>query len=156
MSSSPPSTKRKTIRELSSIANQLLYTKTMNSLSSNNGSSLAMSSIENTPNYLNSMSEQKFDHLRSKPMDNIGALLQFYQTLANANGLNTSNEKNSSFNLTESNQQTSSTKKTRNADTPSSTKKALCVFRSSPFRESFFQEKLKRSMHLDRRRTSRR
>jgi hypothetical protein len=111
MSSSPPPppiTNKKPIRELSSITNHLLLTKTLNALVNNNNNNTnsqiptpapppSTSSIkENIPNDPNLIQQQKALNLRLaaaiKPVDrdNIAALLQFYQTLSN-------NQNNSSF-----------------------------------------------------------
>ena len=97
-SPTPPVTNKK----LSSITNQLLFTKTLNALvnntnNNNSNSSNALSippppstsSIkENIPNDPNLIQQQKALNLRLaaalKPVDrdNVAALLQFYQTLA--------------------------------------------------------------------------
>lgn len=121
-SSSPPSilNNKKPIRELSSITNHLLLTKTLNALVNNNNnmnSSIPIpppppstSSIkENIPNDPNLIQQQKALNLRLaaalKPVDrdNVAALLQFYQTLAQNNNNNNNNahsnaQNNSSFN----------------------------------------------------------
>jgi hypothetical protein len=104
----PPITNKKPIRELSSITNHLLLTKTLNALVNNNNNNTnsqiptpapppSTSSIkENIPNDPNLIQQQKALNLRLaaaiKPVDrdNIAALLQFYQTLSN-------NQNNSSF-----------------------------------------------------------
>jgi hypothetical protein len=105
MSSSPPPSSstihtKKPIRELSSITNHLLLTKTLNALVNNTNNSQnstpapppSTSSIkENIPNDPNLIQQQKAVNLRLaaalKPVDrdNVAALLQFYQTLANHN-----------------------------------------------------------------------
>ena len=87
--SSPPTittaTKKKSIRELNSIANNLLLHKTLNAR--NNQHSSPMTSIENTPNYLNTIQDNKGHDARLHPsmksVDNIANLLQYYQTLSN-------------------------------------------------------------------------
>ena len=98
-SPTPPVSNKKPIRELSSITNHLLLTKTLNALVNNNtNSSSALptpapppstSSIkENIPNDPNFVQQQKALNLRLaaalKPVDrdNVAALLQFYQTLS--------------------------------------------------------------------------
>ncbi|CAF1006190.1 unnamed protein product [Adineta ricciae] len=105
MSSSPPppsfplsstSNNKKPIRELSSITNHLLATKTLNALANNNNNNSvpppppSTSSIkENIPNDPNIIQQQKALNLRLaaalKPVerDNVAALLQLYQTLSN-------------------------------------------------------------------------
>lgn len=127
MSSSPPPstiTTKKPIRELNSITNRLLLSKTLNALVSNNNNnnnientppSLTLppppppstSSIkENIPNDSNSIQQQKALNLRLaaalKPADrdNVAALFQFYQTLTN-NHVN--NQDSSSPSLTNNN-----------------------------------------------------
>jgi hypothetical protein len=104
-SSPPPVATKKPIRELSSITNHLLLTKTLNALVNNNNSNSnsqnsistpppppSTSSIkENIPNDPNLIQQQKALNLRLaaalKPADrdNVAALLQFYQTLSNNN-----------------------------------------------------------------------
>jgi hypothetical protein len=109
-SSPPPVTNKKPIRELSSITNHLLLTKTLNALVNNNNNNLqnsistpppppSTSSIkENIPNDPNLIQQQKALNLRLaaalKPVDrdNVAALLQFYQTLSN-----NTNQTNSTF-----------------------------------------------------------
>lgn len=104
-SPTPPAvTNKKPIRELSSITNQLLFTKTLNALvnnTNNNSNSSNVLSIpppppppstssikENIPNDPNLIQQQKALNLRLaaalKPADrdNVAALFQFYQTLA--------------------------------------------------------------------------
>lgn len=107
----PVSNNKKPIRELSSITNHLLLTKTLNALVNNtNNSSNAVptpppppppstSSIkENIPNDPTSIQQQKSLNLRLaaalKPVDrdNVAALLQFYQTLST-----NTNQTNGSF-----------------------------------------------------------
>ena len=108
MSSSPPppsfplsstSNNKKPMRELSSITNHLLATKTLNALANNNNNNNSnsvpppppsTSSIkENIPNDPNIIQQQKALNLRLaaalKPVerDNVAALLQLYQTLSN-------------------------------------------------------------------------
>jgi len=101
MSSPPPPSStihtKKPIRELSSITNHLLLTKTLNALVNNTNNSQnstpapppSTSSIkENIPNDPNIIQQQKALNLRLaaalKPVDrdNVAALLQFYQTLS--------------------------------------------------------------------------
>lgn len=110
MSASPPppsTSSKKPIRELSSITNHLLLTKTLNALANNPNTSStpapppSTSSIkENIPNDPSSVSQQKALNLRLtaalKPVDrdNVAALLQLYQTLtqnsSHSNGHNPS------------------------------------------------------------------
>nr|ACF75511.1 hypothetical protein 21 [Philodina roseola] len=83
---SPPTstttaTKKKSIRELNSIANSLLMSKTLTATRINQQSLGPMTSIENTSNFLNNGRGNS----TMKSNDNIGNLLQFYQTLANQN-----------------------------------------------------------------------
>jgi hypothetical protein len=95
----PPVPTKKPIRELSSITNHLLLTKTLNALVNNNNNNNSQiptpapppstSSIkENIPNDLNLIQQQKALNLRLaaalKPVDrdNVQALLNFYQTLS--------------------------------------------------------------------------
>jgi len=107
-STSQPLTTKKPIRELSSITNHLLLTKTLNALVNNNNNTTntnstnstlnlpppplpSTSSIkENIPNDSNLLQQQqKALNLRLaaalKPVDkdNVATLLQFYQTLSN-------------------------------------------------------------------------
>jgi len=100
MSSPPPPTipTKKPIRELSSITNHLLITKTLNALVNNNNNNSQISTPapppstssikENIPNDPNLIQQQKALNLRLaaalKPVDrdNVAALLQFYQTLS--------------------------------------------------------------------------
>lgn len=103
-SPTPPVTTKKPIRELSSITNQLLFTKTLNALVNNTNNSNSSNTLpipppppppstssikENIPNDPNLIQQQKALNLRLaaalKPVDrdNVAALLQFYQTLAN-------------------------------------------------------------------------
>jgi hypothetical protein len=115
MSSSPPSTtinNKKPIRELSSITNHLLLTKTLNALVNNNNTNPQVPSLapppstssikENIPNDPNIIQQQKALNLRLaaalKPVDrdNVAALLQFYQTLNNNNS-HSNGQNNSSF-----------------------------------------------------------
>jgi hypothetical protein len=120
MSSSPPPSSssstihtKKPIRELSSITNHLLLTKTLNALVNNSQNSTpapppSTSSIkENIPNDPNLIQQQKAVNLRLaaalKPVDrdNVAALLQFYQTLANHNNnnhLHSNGQNNSTLN----------------------------------------------------------
>ena len=115
MSSSPPNGHvKKPIRELSSITNHLLLTKTLNALVNNNGSAPpapapSTSSIkENIPNDPSSVQQQKALNLRLaaalKPVDrdNVAALLQFYQTLTNTNNVPSNGHPNSSIAAVES------------------------------------------------------
>jgi hypothetical protein len=107
----PPITTKKPIRELSSITNHLLLTKTLNALVNNNNNSQistpppppSTSSIkENIPNDPNLIQQQKALNLRLaaalKPVDrdNVAALLQFYQTLSN-NHINNQDNSSPSF-----------------------------------------------------------
>ena len=104
--SSPPTISsnnhlKKPIRELSSITNHLLLTKTLNAFTNNNTSSASNNNStpsiasfkENIPNEPNSIAQQKALNLRLaaalKPgdRDNVATLLQFYQTLAQTNAL---------------------------------------------------------------------
>lgn len=78
---SPPTTKKRSTRELNSIANHLLLSKTLTART-NQHSLGPMTSIENTPTYLNNGRA----NATTKSVDNIGHLLQFYQTLANQTG----------------------------------------------------------------------
>jgi len=115
MSSSPPPpplTNKKPIRELSSITNHLLLTKTLNALVNNNSHNInsqisipapppSTSSIkENIPNDPNIIQQQKALNLRLaaalKPVDrdNVAALLNFYQTLSSNH---ITNQNNTSF-----------------------------------------------------------
>jgi hypothetical protein len=98
---------KKPIRELSSITNHLLLTKTLNALVNNNNNNNSLTTIsapppapstssikENIPNDHNITQQQKALNLRLaaalKPVDrdNVAALLQFYQTLTNNNNNN--------------------------------------------------------------------
>jgi len=81
---SPPTTKKKSIRELNSIANNLLLSKTL-SVRNNQHLLAPMTSIENTPSYLNN-GRVNSPTTTTKSSDHIGNLLQFYQTLVNQNG----------------------------------------------------------------------
>ncbi|CAF2939306.1 unnamed protein product [Rotaria sp. Silwood2] len=152
MSSSPPSliNNKKPIRELSSITNHLLLTKTLNALVNNNNSQVSTpapppstSSIkENIPNDTNLIQQQKALNLRLaaalKPVDrdNVAALLQFYQTLTNNNNNNTSHsnvQNTSSFSdnsslSNNSNLNNLSILKTQNATKRSTSMTFLCRF----------------------------
>jgi len=135
----PPITNKKPIRELSSITNHLLLTKTLNALVNNNNNNSQIpipapppstSSIkENIPNDPNLIQQQKALNLRLaaalKPVDrdNVAALLQFYQTLSN-------NQNNSSFgdNLSPSFINNLSLLKQQNATKRSTSMTYLCRF----------------------------
>ncbi|UJR30454.1 hypothetical protein I4U23_017987 [Adineta vaga] len=127
MSSSPPppplsvnNNNKKPIRELSSITNHLLVTKTLNALANNNNNQNTVpppppstSSIkENIPNDPNIIQQQKALNLRLaaalKPVerDNVAALLQLYQTLSTQN---TNNSNNNQHNLPSNGQNNNTT-----------------------------------------------
>ncbi|CAF0828776.1 unnamed protein product [Rotaria sordida] len=156
-SSSPPPSllnNKKPIRELSSITNHLLLTKTLNAFVNNNNNNNSQSSTpapppstssvkENIPNDTNLIQQQqKALNLRLaaalKPVDrdNVAALFQFYQTLTNNNNNNNSHsnlQNNSSFgdNLSlfnNSNLNNLSILKTQNATKRSTSMTYLCRF----------------------------
>lgn len=85
------------MRELNSITNHLLLTKTLNALSNNSSSTTTPISIkENIPNEPTTNSQQKSLNFRLtsalKPIerDNVAALLQFYQQQMNNSPSNAS------------------------------------------------------------------
>lgn len=142
--SSPPmnnfsSYSKKPVRELNSITNHLLLTKTLNALSGNSNNNNSDSGLtnmnsaasiasfkENIPNDPTSIAQQKALNLRLaaalKPTerDNMTALLQFYQTLAQTNAANSNGQNqtlvensiiaNQAVNSTSTNNQTSAQK----------------------------------------------
>ncbi|CAF0914256.1 unnamed protein product [Rotaria sp. Silwood1] len=146
-STSPPSllNTKKPMRELSSITNHLLITKTLNALANNNNNNNnsqvstppplpSTSSIkENIPNDTNLSQQQKALNLRLaaalKPVDrdHVAALLQYYQTLNNNNSQ--SNVQNTSlFADNSSSFNNLSILKTQNATKRSTSMTYLCRF----------------------------
>lgn len=123
------------MRELNSITNHLLLSKTLNALATNSSAAPAPSTSsikENIPNDPASIAQQKALNLRLaaalKPTDrdNVAALLQFYQTLNQQQNPSPSNASNpfSSFTIDNSSSVHQSSPLTNSSVSKSQSKKS--------------------------------